>query len=251
MPTIVLIDSDTGRAATFTSVMRQLGYVVVPLRELRGVAHRLRLDEADLLVIGETQDESDANEICRQVRTHSEIPIMVLASTRLEGPEVLALDGGADDFLRWPASPRLVAARVAALLRRNPDPARRAATTRVVGPLEIDVHLRSAKIHGADVKLSKTEFELLTALTENHDRVVSRPELVERVWGRWHGDDHMLEVHISRLRGKIRAAGGPRLIESVPGFGYRLGLEPTPAGSAPRRFSEKAVQLQGGSTPRD
>ena len=119
------------------------------------------------------------------------------------------------------------------------------------GPLEIDVHLRSAKIHGADVKLSKTEFELLTALTENHDRVVSRPELVERVWGRWHGDDHMLEVHISRLRGKIRAAGGPRLIESVPGFGYRLGLEPTPAGSAPRRFSEKAVQLQGGSTPRD
>lgn len=230
MPTIIIIDSDTGRAAHLTTIMRQLEYVVVPLRELRGVAHRLHLDEADLLVIGDTQDESDANDICRQVRTHSEIPIMVVASTRLEMPEVLALDGGADDFLRWPASPRLVAARSAALLRRNPDPARRASTGRVVGPLELDVHLRSAKVHGTAVKLSKTEFELLAALTENHRRVVRRAELVERVWGRWHGDDHMLEVHLSRLRGKIRAAGGPRLIESVPGFGYRLGLEPAPVG---------------------
>lgn len=230
MPTIVLIDSDPARAAGFTANLRRHGYDVIALRELRTVAHHLHLDEADLLIIGDTPDEHDATEVCRRVRSRSGIPIMIVSATRHELPELLALSNGADDFMRSPVSAQVMRARVAALVRRGAAPAHLSRVSHVVGPIEVDVHLCSAKVNGAELKVSKTEFRLLAALTENRHRVMTRAELVERVWGSWHGDDHVLEVTLSRLRGKIRAAGGPRVGVSVPGLGYRLGVEAAHAG---------------------
>lgn len=230
MPTVVLIDSDLARSSGFTAHLRQHGYDVLALRDLRAVAHHLHLDEADLLIVGETSDDHDANEVCRQVRSRSDIPIMVLSSTRDELPEVLALDSGADEFLRSPVSARVMRARVAALVRRGAAAAHQRRTAQVIGPLEFDLSQRTAKIHGAQIRLSKTEFTLLAALADNPHRVLTRAELVERVWGRWHDDDHVLDVTLSRLRCKIRAAGGPRVGQSVSGFGYRLGIEPAAVG---------------------
>jgi DNA-binding response OmpR family regulator len=94
------------------------------------------------------------------------------------------------------------------------------------GPLTVDTETRVATVDETELDLTRTEFDLLVMLMDNPRRVVNRQALLEGVWGSWYGDDHVVEVHMSRLRTKVKAAGGPRIGVAVRGVGYKLGLEP-------------------------
>ncbi|MBK6956003.1 MAG: response regulator transcription factor [Actinomycetales bacterium] len=159
------------------------------------------------------------------LRDMSVAPLIVLADDASvdEVDELLAFSSGADDYIRMPCSPRVLRARLAAAMRRvERASGKPLATAYQIGPLAVDTGTRRATVGGAPLHLTRIEFELLAALAENRQRVLTRGELLNRVWGPWPGDDHVVEVHLSRLRRKILAAGGPRIGEPVPGVGYRL-----------------------------
>jgi len=135
--------------------------------------------------------------------------------------KIEGLTVGADDYVTKPYSPRELAARIHAMLRRPRTAIEHAATARLVGDLSIDVGARAVKVGDEPVELTRTEFELLAALSERPGGVLSRETLLERVWGpNWFGDAHVVDVHISNLRRKISAARGR--VQTIRGVGFRL-----------------------------
>jgi len=160
---------------------------------------------------------------CRTIRAGTDAPILALGrDDGDEVDEVLAFASGADDYAPGGISGRVLSARVNALIRRSYQSPHKV-SIRTFGNVIVDLDQRRAEVDGSPLHLTRIEFELLLALTDSRHRVVPRSELVERVWGPWHSTHHVLEVHLSRLRNKILAAGGPRIGEAVPGYGYRLG----------------------------
>lgn len=161
---------------------------------------------------------------CREVRERSDVPILAHLDRRTDEDELLAFANGADAFVAGSAGSRVLIAHAVALLRLS---ARAACATpweqMSYGNLVLDPQTREVWVDGMEVHLTRIEFDLLSALMEGARRVVSRQQLLTQVWGPWHGDDHLVEVHLSRLRNKIMRLGGPRIGEPVPGVGYRLG----------------------------
>jgi DNA-binding response OmpR family regulator len=136
--------------------------------------------------------------------------------------QLLAFAAGADEVVPRGTSERLLLARVRALLgRRRPEEEQ----SLTVGLLSLDHRSRVVEVAGRPVALTRIEFDLLALLMEDPGRVVPRDEIVSRVWGDWYSDDHVVEVHLSRLRHKLAAAGGPRVGTAVRGVGYRLGID--------------------------
>ncbi len=173
----------------------------------------------------------DGVEVCRQLRQFSDAYVLMLTGRADEVDKLIGLSVGADDYLTKPFSPRELAARVQALLRRphgllHAD--RRAGGTgvrdvRVLGRVEIDLEARAVRVHGAPIALTKIEFDLLAALTENPNQVRTRDQLRERVWGgSWLADEHAVDVHMSNLRRKLDAPGDVAMITTVRGVGYRI-----------------------------
>ncbi|QGF23073.1 response regulator transcription factor [Raineyella fluvialis] len=137
--------------------------------------------------------------------------------------QLIGFSTGADDYLVKPANPRLLLARVAAVLRRTDGRRRAQEPTQVtLDGVRIDLERRSVTVNDTPVDLTRIQFDLLAVLAENPQRVLTRGQLVERVWGDWFGDDHHLDVHLSRLRQRISAAGGPRVAHAVRGVGFRF-----------------------------
>lgn len=165
----------------------------------------------------------DGFEVCRRIRRHSDTPIMFLTTQSDEIDQLIGLTSGADNYVAKPISPRLLLAHVTALLRRAETEQRVAEPSQLeLDGVDIDLEARTVRVGGQNVDLTKIQFDLLAALAENPKRVLTREQLVERVWGDWYGDDHHLDVHLSRLRQRITEAGGPRVGHSVRGVGFRF-----------------------------
>ena len=166
----------------------------------------------------------DGFELCRTLRTHSDVPIVMVTARNDTHDVVAGLEAGADDYLTKPFAPKELSARIRALLRRirpivaGARQARRSATSRSI-PEEGKV-LRS----GVEVHLTKTEFRLLCELAENPGKVFSREALLDKVWGYdYFGDGRLVDVHVRRLRTKVEAdPANPRHVVTVRGLGYRL-----------------------------
>jgi DNA-binding response OmpR family regulator len=166
----------------------------------------------------------DGVEVCRQIRTFSEAYIVMLTGRDDEVDKVIGLSVGADDYMTKPFSARELVARVRAMLRRPRAAAAGTSTTRRVSDLTVDPDAREVTIGDRRVELTRTEFDLLDALTSNPKLVLTRRQLMERVWGPdWFGEDHVIDVHVSSLRRKIGDdPQRPRYIRTVRGVGYRL-----------------------------
>jgi len=178
----------------------------------------------------------DGFDVCRDLRRDGDLPVMFLTVRRDPVDELVGLAVGADAYLGKPLMPRLVVAHAEALLRRARRVGAEAAPalrTRSVadgdGPrtlelddLAIDLDAREVHVNGAPTELTRTEYDLLVALARNPRRVLTREQLLEEVWGDWFGSDHVLDVHLSRLRAKVLAAGGQRIGHAVRGVGFRL-----------------------------
>jgi DNA-binding response OmpR family regulator len=167
----------------------------------------------------------DGFEVCRRIRSSSTCPIIFLTSRIDDIDQLVGFAAGADDYVGKPFSPRLLTARVHAVLRRRQrdDPAP-AAHVLKVGPLVADLDARRATAAGVELDLTRIEFDLLVALMERPRQVLGREQLLESVWGSTFYDGHVVEVHMSRLRGKVFAAAGISIGIAVRSVGYRLGI---------------------------
>ena len=162
------------------------------------------------------------------IRTFSDVYVIMLTARAEEVDRLVGLSIGADDYVTKPFFPREVLARVQALMRRpraDGRARRQAPGVRRFGELTIDTEAHIASMSGAELELTRIEYELLAALCENPRLTLSRRQLLDSVWGEsWFGDDHVVDVHMSNLRRKLGDdPREPRYVRTVRGFGYRLG----------------------------
>ena len=179
----------------------------------------------DLLILDLNLPGLDGTEVCRILRSRpatSQLPIIMLTARTDESERVLGLDLGADDYITKPFSPRELAARVRAVLRRKPGPGQTTAMSLYRGAhLVADFDAVAVTVDGDPIRLTRREFDLLRCLVENRNRVLTRDRLLTRVWGYDQTiETRSVDVHVGRLRSKLGAAG-PQ-IETVVGLGYRF-----------------------------
>ncbi|MGZ8713872.1 MAG: response regulator transcription factor, partial [Mycobacterium sp.] len=166
----------------------------------------------------------DGLEVCRRLRASgAHVPVLMLTARDAIDERVAGLDAGADDYLVKPFVLAELVARVRALLRRRGSTATFSSETIQVGPLEVDIPGRRARVNGVDVDLTKREFDLLAVLAEHKTAVLSRAQLLELVWGYdFAADTNVVDVFIGYLRRKLEAGGAPRLLHTVRGVGFVL-----------------------------
>ena len=180
---------------------------------------------ADIVLLDLMLPEMSGSEVCRQLRQRSHVPIIMVTARDSEIDKVVGLEIGADDYVTKPYSPRELVARIRAVLRRqSAEAAESGAPTLAAGPVRMDVERHVVTVDGAAVQLPLKEFELLELLLRNAGRVLTRGQLIDRVWGAdYVGDTKTLDVHVKRLRSKIEPEpSAPRYIVTVRGLGYKL-----------------------------
>jgi two-component system KDP operon response regulator KdpE len=201
-------------------------YVVETAADGEEALTAARRFDPDLVVLDLNMPVLDGLSVCRQLRTWSQVPILVLSVREEEADKVAALDLGADDYLTKPFGTDELMARVRALLRRAGTQGSPPVVRFLADDLEIDLEAHRVVRAGAEVKLTKTEWSLLEELSRHPGKLLTRAWLLEHVWGPGYADD-VLRVYISQLRRKIEQdPGRPRIIATDPGIGYRWLLRP-------------------------
>ena len=175
----------------------------------------------DLILLDLTLPGLDGLEVCRRLRAFSDAYIVIVSGREDELDKVEGLTVGADDYVTKPYSPRELHARIQAMLRRPRTPVTATLGARAIGRISLDVDARTVAVEGEPIELTRTEFELLAALSERPGAVLAREALLRRVWGpNWFGDAHVVDVHVSNLRRKLGAAG--KQVQTARGVGFRL-----------------------------
>ncbi|MET4061622.1 two-component system response regulator RegX3 [Arthrobacter sp. UYP6] len=179
---------------------------------------------ADLILLDLMLPGQSGTEVCRQIRQRSDVPVIMLTALDGEIDKVVGLEIGADDYVTKPYSSRELLARIRAVLRRRNDGGELTGPAVEAGPVRMDLDRHVVSVNGADVPLPLKEFELLEMLLRNSGRVLTRGQLIERVWGAdYVGDTKTLDVHVKRLRGKIEPDPSlPRHLVTVRGLGYKF-----------------------------
>lgn len=220
---ILVIEDDEGIAGTLFRGLTFEGYKVVTAADGPGGLAIVRDDPPDVVILDWMLPGLDGLEVCKRLRAVGTTPILMLTAKDAVADRVHGLDAGADDYLVKPFSPRELAARVRALLRRprvgiGADNAWRA------GELVVDPRRRSVTLSGNPVPLTTIEFDLITTLIREPGVVHTRQQLLDRVWGTdYVGDEHVVDVHLANLRRKLgENAARPRWVETVRGVGYRF-----------------------------
>jgi len=178
---------------------------------------------ADLVLLDLMMPGLSGNEVCRRLRQRSAVPIIMVTARDAEIDKVVGLELGADDYVTKPFSHRELAARIRAVLRRGQD-VELLPDVIEDGGVRMDVERHEVSVGGRPVKLALKEFELLEMLLRNSGRVMTRGQLIDRVWGSdYVGDTKTLDVHIKRLRGKLEEdPARPKLLLTVRGLGYKF-----------------------------
>ena len=196
---------------------QQAGWRVLWLRNGEEAVAELRRHPVRLIVLDVGLPGIDGFEVCRRVRAQSNVPIVMLTARDEEPDRVAGLELGADDYLTKPFSPRELVARMKAVLRRTDG--RSAEDVLTLADVELNRNAREVVVDGQPVDLTTKEFDLLATLLENPGIVVSRDQLLDRVWGMTYpGGTRTVDVHVAQLRRKL---GRPELIRTVRGAGYK------------------------------
>jgi DNA-binding response OmpR family regulator len=188
-------------------------------------AQGLRLNRElrpSLVILDLMLPEVDGLEVCRQVRAESDVPIVMLTARDEDVDKIVGLELGADDYLTKPFNPRELVARVKAILRRAEAPARDEGKVLRLADVTIDPARREVTVAGQPVELRTKEFDLLRALAEHKGMVLTREQLLSRVWGYdFYGETRTVDVHIAHLRKRLAASADVRIV-TVTGVGYKL-----------------------------
>jgi two-component system response regulator RegX3 len=179
---------------------------------------------ADLVLLDLMLPGLSGTEVCKQLRSRSDVPIIMLTAKDTEVDKVVGLELGADDYVTKPYSKAELIARIRAVLRRQGDTSNTTEGVITAGPVRIDVERHQVNINDQLVSLPLKEFELLEFLVRNSGRVLTRSQLIDRVWGSdYFGDTKTLDVHVKRLRAKIETdPANPVFIQTIRGLGYKF-----------------------------
>ncbi|HEU5109190.1 MAG TPA: response regulator transcription factor [Micromonosporaceae bacterium] len=225
MPRVLLVEDEESFSDPLSYMLRREGFeVAIAATGLQALAE-YDAHGADIVLLDLMLPEMSGTEVCRQLRQRSRVPIIMVTARDSEIDKVVGLEIGADDYVTKPYSPRELVARIRAVLRRQTsetvDPA---LTTLAAGPVRMDVERHVVTVDGSAVQLPLKEFELLELLLRNAGRVLTRGQLIDRVWGAdYVGDTKTLDVHVKRLRSKLEPEpSAPRHIITVRGLGYKF-----------------------------
>jgi two-component system response regulator RegX3 len=179
---------------------------------------------ADLVLLDLMLPGLSGTEVCRQIRSRSNVPVIMLTAKDSEVDKVVGLELGADDYVTKPYSTRELVARIRAVLRRQGEEDLPGDGTLTAGPVRMNVERHIVTVNGEPQAFPLKEFELLEFLIRNSGRVLTRSQLIDRVWGSdYFGDTKTLDVHVKRLRAKIEEdPGNPLFIQTVRGLGYKF-----------------------------
>jgi two-component system response regulator RegX3 len=217
---ILLVEDEDSIANPLADGLRREGFDVE--RAADG-ASALAAGAADLVLLDLRLPDVDGLDVCRRLREHSDVPIIVVTARGEEADRVVGLELGADDYVVKPFGLRELIARIRAVTRRVDGRAGPTAAPLRVGGLEVDERARRATLDGRDLGLTPKEFDLLAALARDPGAAVSRRRLLEEVWETtWYGSAKTIDVHVAALRRKL---GDPGWIETVRGVGFRLRSE--------------------------
>jgi DNA-binding response OmpR family regulator len=224
MTTVLVVDDEPIVRDVVVRYLRREGYATLEADDGDRARTILERNAPDLVVLDVMLPGTDGLELCRWIRSRSELPVILLTARGEEADRIVGLELGADDYVTKPFSPRELAARVRSVLRRStPAPGAEGERLEFDG-LSLDTETREVRKAGEELKLTAREFDLLWFLASNPRRVFSRDQLMSRVWGYEAAlDTGTVTVHVRRLREKIEdAPSHPRFLQTVWGVGYRF-----------------------------
>ena len=224
MSRILVVEDEESYSDPLSYLLRREGYDVVVAATGPAALAQFDSNGADLVLLDIMLPGLSGVDVCRRLRQRSSVPVIMLTAKDSEIDKVVGLEIGADDYVTKPYSSRELLARIKAVLRRLAEPEELLSPTLEAGPVRMDVERHTVTVGGVSTPLPLKEFELLEMLLRNAGRVLTRIQLMDRVWGSdYVGDTKTLDVHIKRLRAKIEPdPANPRHIVTVRGLGYKF-----------------------------
>ena len=222
MKRLLVIDDEANLRHTLGYALRQEGYEVLTAEDGESGIAAFRMAKPDLVILDIMLPRVDGLEVCRRLRKETDVPIIMLTARDSELDKIVGLEVGADDYLTKPFNPRELVARVKSVLRRS-APERRGDETQEIrhGDLFINAGRREVKVGEDEIQLAPKEFDLLWELLNHKGIVLTRDQLLERVWGyTFAGDTRTVDVHVRQVRRKL---GDASPIVTVWGVGYKVG----------------------------
>lgn len=224
MTRILVVEDEVSFSDPLSYVLTKEGYEVAVAETGPAALAEFEQSGADLVLLDVMLPGLSGVDVCRALRQRSSVPIIMLTAKDSEIDKVVGLELGADDYVTKPYSSRELLARIKAVLRRLQEPEELIPASIEAGPVRMDVERHVVTVAGSPVSLPLKEFELLEPLLRNSGRVLTRMQLIDRVWGSdYVGDTKTLDVHVKRLRAKVEPdPARPRHIITVRGLGYKF-----------------------------
>ena len=225
MTKILIVEDEASFSEALEFLLSKEGFIIETAATGKQALEKFRSSEFDLILLDLMLPEISGIEVCRTIRTESQVPIIMLTAKDTEIDKVVGLELGADDYVTKPYSKNELVARIRAVLRRGNGAVTEAdAGVLSVANIRMDIDRHQVSVGGQPISLPLKEFELLEFLMRNAGRVLTRNQLIDRVWGSdYVGDTKTLDVHIKRLRAKVeKDPGNPTLIQTVRGLGYKI-----------------------------
>jgi two-component system, OmpR family, response regulator RegX3 len=221
---VLVVEDEESFSDALSYMLRKEGFEVAVAQTGTDALTEFDRSGADLVLLDLMLPGLPGTEVCRQLRSRSGVPVIMLTAKDSEVDKVVGLELGADDYVTKPFSSRELVARIRAVLRRGSDAAELAPAVLEAGPVRMDVERHIVSVDGESVRLPLKEFELLEFLLRNAGRVLTRGQLIDRIWGAdYVGDTKTLDVHIKRLRAKIEPdPAQPVYLLTVRGLGYKF-----------------------------
>jgi two-component system response regulator RegX3 len=223
MARVLVVEDEQSLREPLVYLLQKEGYDVIEAEDGNKAIIAFEEHGADLVLLDLMLPGISGNEVCRVIRQTSQVPIIMLTAKDSEIDKVVGLEIGADDYVTKPYSTRELLARMKAVLRRQIEPAAAVSGILEAGPVRMDIERHQVSVNGQKVSMPLKEFELLELLLENVNRVLTRGQIIDRVWGsNYFGDTKTLDVHIKRIRSKIEDdPARPVHLLTVRGLGYK------------------------------
>ena len=224
MTRVLVVEDEESFSDALSYMLRREGFEVSIAATGPAALSEFDRSGADLVLLDLMLPGLSGTEVCRTLRQKSSVPVIMLTARDSEIDKVVGLELGADDYVTKPFSSRELVARIRAVLRRRGEPEEPAPATLEVGPVRMDIERHVVTVNGGQVPMPLKEFDLLELLLRNAGRVLTRGQLIDRVWGAdYVGDTKTLDVHVKRLRAKIEPdPSNPRYVVTVRGLGYKF-----------------------------
>ena len=226
MTRVLVVEDEESYSDALAYMLRKEGYDVAIATTGPDALSEFDRNGADIVLLDLMLPGLPGTEVCRQIRATSSVPVIMVSAKDDEVDKVVGLELGADDYVTKPYSPRELVARIRAVLRRGVGEAATDTSVLEAGPVRMDVERHVVTVDGSEQRLPLKEFELLEMFLRNPGRVLTRGQLIDRVWGAdYVGDTKTLDVHVKRLRAKLEPdPSEPKYLTTVRGLGYKLDL---------------------------